>query len=97
MSCFRFFLAVCVVLGLVLGPSAATAEPAQPASGQSGFRLQGCVLRGGPKDLTIGVVEQGAKVYPMERSAGWVNVYPESLVVMPPDSGGFWVRSEDLS
>lgn len=44
----------------------------------------------------IGVVEAGARVYPMERSAGWVNVYPEALAVMPPEGGGFWVRVKDL-
>ena len=52
----------------------------------------------GPSDdaAPIGMVEAGARVYPMERSAGWVNVYPEALSVMPPDGGGFWVRANDL-
>lgn len=41
----------------------------------------------------IGYIEVGARFYPMEKSGEWTNVMPESLAVLPPDGGGFWVRT----
>jgi hypothetical protein len=32
----------------------------------------------------------------MEVSGAWTNVMPESLAVLPPDNGGFWVRTASL-
>ena len=46
-------------------------------------------------DAPRGVVEAGARGHPMDRSAGWVNVYPEALSVMPAQGIGFWVRAKD--
>ena len=44
----------------------------------------------------IGFIEKGARIYPMEVSGAWTNIMPESLAVLPPDSGGFWVRTAGL-
>lgn len=44
----------------------------------------------------IGEVEVGAKFYPMEQSGDWTNVMPVGLAVLPPDDGGFWVRTAGL-
>jgi hypothetical protein len=45
---------------------------------------------------SIGWLEPGARIYPMEVSGDWTNVMPESLAVLPPDGGGFWVRTSGL-
>lgn len=44
----------------------------------------------------IGVVEVGAKFYPMEKTGDWTNIMPETLAVLPPDGSGFWVRTAGL-
>jgi hypothetical protein len=44
----------------------------------------------------IGVVEVGAKFYAMQKSGDWTAILPESLAIMPPDDGGFWVRTSGL-
>ena len=44
----------------------------------------------------IGFVEPGARFYPMEVSGEWTNIMPETLAVLPPDGGGFWVRTSGL-
>lgn len=44
----------------------------------------------------IGAVEPGARFFPMEQSGNWTNVMPEGLGVLPPDGGGFWVRTSGL-
>ncbi len=44
----------------------------------------------------IGWLEAGARIYPMEQSGDWTNILPESLAVLPPDNGGFWVRTAGL-
>jgi hypothetical protein len=48
------------------------------------------------KEKPIGVIEPGAEVYVMETMAGWVNVLPKSLSVMPGDDGGFWIPVGDV-
>jgi hypothetical protein len=47
------------------------------------------------KARPIGVVEAGAEIYVMETVAGWSNVLPKSLHVLPPDDGGFWIPSSE--
>ena len=47
------------------------------------------------KDRPIGVVEPGAEVYIMETMAGWTNVLPKALYVVPPEDGGFWIPSAE--
>jgi len=48
------------------------------------------------KSAKIGALEAGAKIYPMEATAGFTNVMPVGLGILPPDGGGFWVKSSDL-
>ena len=45
---------------------------------------------------TLGVVEVGARFYPMEQSGEMTNVMPENLGVLPLDNLGFWVITADL-
>jgi hypothetical protein len=46
------------------------------------------------KDPIIGVIEVDAEIYLMETMAGWTNVLPKSLGVMPADDTlGFWIPS----
>ena len=41
--------------------------------------------------------EEGhAEVYVMETMAGWVNVLPKNLALMPPEDGGFWIPSAEV-
>jgi hypothetical protein len=44
----------------------------------------------------IGAVQVGAAFYPMATSGDWTSVLPTDLAVLPPDSGGFWVRTTSL-
>ena len=48
------------------------------------------------KERPIGAIEPGAEIYVMEVMAGWANVLPKNLAVMPPDDGGFWIPSGDV-
>jgi hypothetical protein len=48
------------------------------------------------KAKPIGVVETGAQVYVRESNAGWTNVLPKSVHVLPPDEGGFWIPSSEV-
>jgi hypothetical protein len=48
------------------------------------------------KDKPIGAIEPGAEVYVMETMAGWSNVLPKNLAVMPPEDGGFWIPSSEV-
>jgi hypothetical protein len=47
------------------------------------------------KEKPIGAVEPGAEIYVMETVAGWTNVLPKSLYVVPPDDGGFWIPASE--
>ena len=42
------------------------------------------------------MIEVGASFYPMEISHGWTNIMPEGLGILPPEGGGFWVRTSGL-
>jgi hypothetical protein len=44
----------------------------------------------------IGAVQAGASFYPMQTSGEWTAVLPTDLAVLPPDNGGFWVRTSSL-
>lgn len=48
------------------------------------------------RERPIGVVETGAEFYVMETVAGWTNVLPKALHILPPDDGGFWVLSSEV-
>jgi hypothetical protein len=47
------------------------------------------------KERPIGVVEAGAEIYILETVAGWTNVLPKKLYVVPPDEGGFWIPASE--
>jgi hypothetical protein len=47
------------------------------------------------KDRPIGLVEAGAEIYILETVAGWTNVLPTKLYVVPPEDGGFWIPSNE--
>ncbi len=44
----------------------------------------------------IGVIEAGAETYVLDQVAGWANVLPKSLNVLPVAGGEFWAKSSDL-
>jgi hypothetical protein len=44
----------------------------------------------------IGVIEAGTETYVLDVVAGWASVLPRALDVMPPESGQFWVKKEEL-
>jgi hypothetical protein len=48
------------------------------------------------KARPIGVLEAGAQVYIMETAAGWTNVLPKKLHILPPEEGGFWIPASDV-
>jgi hypothetical protein len=45
---------------------------------------------------TIGVIEPDTETLVLDQVAGWANVMPKSLHVVPPDNAQFWVKSSDL-
>jgi hypothetical protein len=47
-------------------------------------------------DPPIGVIEPETEVFVMDTVAGWANVLPKSLHVLPVDNLSFWVKSSDL-
>lgn len=48
------------------------------------------------KAKPIGMLETGAQVYIMETVAGWTNVLPKKLHILPPEDGGFWIPASDV-
>lgn len=44
----------------------------------------------------VGVVEPDTEVYVMDTVAGWANVLPKSLHILPADNLSFWVKASDL-
>lgn len=48
------------------------------------------------KAKPIGMVETGAQIYIMETVAGWTNVLPKALHILPPEDGGFWIPASDV-
>jgi hypothetical protein len=53
-------------------------------------------LRRDEKEAPIGWVEPGAEIYILETVAGWTNVLPKSLYLLPPEDFGFWVPSNEV-
>lgn len=47
-------------------------------------------------ETPVGVVEPDTEVYVMDTVAGWANVLPKSLHVLPADNLSFWVKASDL-
>jgi hypothetical protein len=47
-------------------------------------------------ETPIGVIEAETEVYVMDTVAGWANVLPKSLHVLPAGEQSFWVKSADL-
>ena len=44
----------------------------------------------------IGVIEPDTETIVVDVVAGWANVLPGSLNVLPPKEGNFWVRAAEL-
>jgi hypothetical protein len=47
-------------------------------------------------EAPVGVIESETEVYVMDTVAGWANVLPKSLHVLPADNLSFWVKAVDL-
>jgi hypothetical protein len=47
-------------------------------------------------EATVGVIEAETEVYVMDTTAGWANVLPKSLHVLPFGEQSFWVKNADL-
>ena len=47
-------------------------------------------------EAPIGVIETETEVYVMDTIAGWANVLPKSLHILPAGALSFWVKSADL-
>ncbi len=47
-------------------------------------------------EAPIGVIEAETDVYVMDTMAGWANVLPKSLHILPAGAQSFWVKSADL-
>ena len=47
------------------------------------------------KEKPIGAIEVDAEIYVLETVAGWTNVLPKGLWVVPPEDGGFWIPSSE--
>jgi hypothetical protein len=60
--------------------------------------MKDVLVRGAAKDteIPIGLLEPDAEVYVMDTMAGWMNVMPRALDVVPPEGGSFWVKKSDL-
>jgi hypothetical protein len=48
------------------------------------------------KDKPIGQIEVGAELYLLETIAGWTNVLPRTLNVIPPEGEGFWIPVSEV-
>ncbi len=47
-------------------------------------------------EVPVGVIEADTEVYVMDTVAGWANVLPKSLHVLPAGELSFWVKGADL-
>jgi len=47
-------------------------------------------------EAPVGVVEPDTEVYVMDTVAGWANVLPKSLHILPAGEQSFWVKAADL-
>jgi len=73
-------------------PTLAIQDPPTPLVAIKALPIHRKAENGDP----IGEIETGADFYPMEQSGDWTNVMPVGLAVLPPDGGGFWVRTTGL-
>ncbi|MRG92032.1 hypothetical protein [Polyangium spumosum] len=48
------------------------------------------------KAKPVGVVEADTEIYVLETVAGWTNILPKHLGIVPPDDGGFWIPSTEV-
>lgn len=82
-------------------------RPQAPANGAQLVFEEPPRIATAPKDIAIrakrsekakpiGVVEAGAQFYVMETVAGFTNVLPKNLHVLPPEDGGFWIPTSDV-
>lgn len=46
-------------------------------------------------EAPIGVIEAGAEFYVLETIAGWTNVLPTKVYVLPSETNGFWIPSSE--
>lgn len=46
-------------------------------------------------ETPIGTIEAGAEFYVLETIAGWTNILPTKVYVLPSESNGFWIPSKD--
>lgn len=46
-------------------------------------------------EAPIGYIESGAEFYVFETLAGWTNILPTKVYVLPSDTNGFWIPSKD--
>jgi hypothetical protein len=44
-------------------------------------------------EVPIGYIEAGAEFYVFETVAGWTNILPAKVYVLPSDTNGFWIPS----
>lgn len=48
------------------------------------------------KAKPVGMIEPDAEFYVLETVAGWTNIMPKHLGVLPPDDGGFWIPATEV-
>jgi hypothetical protein len=75
-----------------------TAKLAMDGSPRTGKATKDVSIRAKPLDTAtpIGAIEAGVEVLVMESVTTWSNVLPTTLVMLPGDGGGFWVKTADL-
>jgi hypothetical protein len=47
------------------------------------------------KERPIGVIEAGAELFVMETVAGWTNVLPTKMYLLPGNDGSFWIPASE--
>jgi hypothetical protein len=47
-------------------------------------------------EVPIGTIESGAEFYVMETMAGWTNILPTKVYVLPSDTNGFWIPASEV-
>jgi hypothetical protein len=47
-------------------------------------------------EAAVGVIEPETDIFVIDVVAGWANVLPQSLHILPADTLSFWVKSADL-
>lgn len=52
-------------------------------------------LRRTETESPIGYIESGAEFYVLETVAGWTNVLPTKVYVLPSETNGFWIPASE--